>query len=318
MLRTAALEAVPAKTLAFSTTRPPLTLFKKREAAQPGRNGTPVEYEAAVRTLAVLQTQLRLEPLLKLFSREVSHAVPHSSVHYCKDMQVSELRVGRTARHQHSFRLVVEREELGRLCFSRGKPFTREETATLELLVSSLAYPLRNALQYEDAFIASLTDPLTGVYNRNMLQHALHREVGLSRRHHTPLSLVVVDIDGLKSVNDRYGHAAGDKFIVSIARCLCRSLRETDLVARFGGDEFAILLNNTNLRGAATLAENIRRRVEKTVPHFEDETLRASVSIGIASLGRQDNDDGLFLRADRALYRAKRAGRNCIKLSNSR
>ncbi len=265
----------------------------------------------------MLQTQLRLEPLLKLFSREVGQAVPHSSVEYYKDKEGTTLRIGRVARYRRRFRLVVEREELGRLCFYRGKPFTPEETATLELLVSSLAYPLRNALQYEDAFIASLTDPLTGVYNRNMLHRVLHREVGLSRRHRTPLSLIVVDIDGLKSVNDRYGHAIGDKFIRTIANCLSRSLRETDLVARFGGDEFAVLLSNTDRRGATVLAENIRRRVERTVPHGEDETLRASVSIGIATLGRQDDDADLFLRADRALYRAKRAGRNCIKLASS-
>lgn len=265
----------------------------------------------------MLQTTLQLEPLLRLFSREVGQVVPHSSVEYCKGKQAAGLRVGRLARYRRSFRLVVERREIGRLCFSRGKPFTREEAATLEFLVSSAAYPLRNALQYEDAFIASVTDPLTGVYNRNMLHHALHREVGLSRRHHTPLSLVIVDIDGLKSVNDSYGHAAGDKFIRTIADCLSRSLRETDLLSRFGGDEFAILLSNTDLRGAAVLAENIRRRVERTVPHFEDETLRASVSIGIASLARQDNDNGLFLRADRALYRAKRAGRNCIKVAGN-
>ncbi len=318
MLRTAVVPAEPDKTLAVST--PQALPALKRKASREGAKGrTPPEYDTALRTLAVLQTTLQLEPLLRLFSREVGQTVSHSSIQYYKKGQHgTELRVGRAARYRRSFRLVVERQEIGRLCFSRATPFSEEETAMLELLASSVAYPLRNALQYEHAFIASVTDPLTGVYNRNMLQHALHREVGLSRRHRTPLSLILLDIDGLKAVNDRHGHATGDKLIRAIAHCVAQSLRETDMLSRFGGDEFAILLTNTDLRGASVLAKNIRRRVEKTVSQSVDDAVKASVSIGIASLSRHDDHMGLFARADKALYRAKRAGRNCVKVAGVR
>lgn len=274
-------------------------------------------FDKALRTVAVLQTTLELGPLTRLFSREVSASVPHSSINYRNDEPEIDLAVGRTAKHACTFRLIVEKQSLGQITFTRGRAFTEKERARLEFLLLSLAYPLRNALQYEKAFQASLTDPLTGVHNRTAMEAALRREISLAHRHRTPLSLVILDIDGLKQVNDKYGHAAGDQLIKEVVDAVCGSLRETDLVSRYGGDEFTILLNNTARRGAAMLAENIREKIQSVACQFGDKTINVTVCMGVASLTGRDKHTGLFARADQALYDAKRQGRNCTKVAGA-
>ncbi len=274
-------------------------------------------YDTALRTIALLQTTLELNPLLRLFSREVGATVAHSSVHYRNNDCSIEASVGRSARYRRTFRVIVERRDLGRLTFSRGKPFTLRETALLEFLLSSLAYPLRNALRYENAFQASLTDPLTGVYNRGMLESALQREVSLARRHGAPLSLIILDIDGLKAVNDNFGHERGDHLIKAVARSVAGTLRRSDIFCRFGGDEFALVLSNTDQHGAAVLAETIRKRTAGITRIFDHQAVKVTVSVGVASLSGTEDDKTLFARADQALYRAKGAGRNCIKVAGA-
>jgi diguanylate cyclase (GGDEF)-like protein len=274
-------------------------------------------FDKALRTVAVLQTTLELEQLTKLFSREVGASVPHSSINYHNDEPEIDLTVGRAAKCTCTFRLIVEKQSLGQITFTRGRPFSEKESALLEFLLSSLAYPLRNALQYENAFQASLSDPLTGICNRTAMAAALRREISLARRHRTPLSLIIMDIDGLKRVNDKHGHAAGDQLIKVVVGAVCSSLRETDLVSRYGGDEFTILLNNTARRGATVLAENIRKQIQSVACQFEDKTIKVTVSMGVASLTGSDKHTGLFARADEALYDAKRQGRNCIKVAGT-
>ena len=274
-------------------------------------------YDTALRTIALLQTTLELHPLLRLFSRAVGATVSHSSVRYHNGRPGVDLTVGRSARYRRTFHVIVEKQDLGQLTFTRGKPFTARETALLEFLLSSVAYPLRNALQYEDAFQASLTDPLTGVYNRSMLESSLHREVSLARRHNVPLSLIILDIDEFKVVNDKFGHDTGDNLIKAVARSVAGSLRKTDIFCRFGGDEFALLLSNTSEQGAVVLAETIRKRIEGITRIFDHHAVKVTVSIGVASLSPTENHETLFSRADEALFRAKGAGRNCIKVANA-
>ncbi len=315
MLRTTN-ESVTAKTVDFSGKSAGRTTSAAWLKTPP--NGSSQRgFDKALRTVAVLQTTLELEQLAKLFSREVGASVPHSSINYRNHRPEIDLTVGRTAKHTCTFRLLVEKQDLGQVTFTRGKAFTEKESALLEFLLSSLAYPLRNALQYENAFQASLTDPLTGIYNRTAMEAALRREISLAHRHRTPLSLIIMDIDRLKQVNDKYGHVAGDQLIKAVVDAVCGSLRQTDLVSRYGGDEFTILLNNTARRGAAVLAENIREKIQSVACQFEDKTINVTASMGVASLTGRDKHTGLFARADQALYDAKRQGRNCIKVAGA-
>ena len=271
--------------------------------------------DRALRTVAVLQTTLELEPLIRLFAREAAVTVAHSSMTYYNERHQIEQTVGRVAKHILTYRLVIDKTELGHLAFTRGKPFTEKEAAQLKYLLGSLVYPLRNALQYKHVFDASLTDALTGVYNRAGMEMALRREISLSRRHKTPLSLIILDIDGFKQVNDDYGHEVGDELLKLVADAVSHCLRTSDIVCRYGGDEFTILLSNTGLNGAAVLAQHIREKVENTKMLLESHAINVTVSIGIAFSSDSDTNKDLFARADEALYLAKKNGCNQIQLA---
>ncbi len=160
----------------------------------------------------------------------------------------------------------------------------------------------------------STTDGLTKLYNHRYFQDQLTREIKRAERTGEELSLILVDIDNFKRLNDEYGHSAGDVVLRSIADVMQENVRDIDLLARYGGEEFALLATRTGLRGAAGLAEKIRVAVgEATIPiEFEDEIvrLRTTVSIGVARF--RGDRRAFFNDADRALYRAKASGKDCV------
>ena len=160
------------------------------------------------------------------------------------------------------------------------------------------------------------TDPLTGTGNRYHLQQRLNQEVHYSQRHKEPLGMLLADLDFFKSVNDSHGHLAGDAVLKSLGDLLLDSVRTEDAVFRYGGEEFCVLLRNTNAEGMLVLAERIRSRVEDTPVDFENLALRVTISIGAAILPAEDKGDDatLLYRADMALYQAKAAGRNQVVL----
>ncbi len=160
----------------------------------------------------------------------------------------------------------------------------------------------------------STTDSLTGLSNRRALDHALHHEFARARRNRSPLSLIAVDIDHFKRINDRYGHPVGDEVLIQLGQILLESVRETDTAARAGGEEFAILLPDTPLGQAKVLAERLHRKFNDT--RWPVETVTAS--FGVACIGPAIDDARALLKAaDRALYEAKAAGRNRLILATA-
>jgi len=279
--------------------------------AEAGGGGTaPRHLARALQIATVLQTSLELEKVIELFSREVAETIPHSSIAYRNSARQLQLTLGEPAACQVSYRLVVAGQPVGQLGLSRERAFTEAETQELEYLLCSLVYPLLNALKYREAVDSALTDALTGLANRKVFETALEREVKLARRHGTPLSLIVVDIDDFKTINDRFGHSQGDAVLRTVARALADCVRDTDVLARFGGEEFVLLLNNTGREGACRLAERLRSSVAHTVTGGDPEFLEVTVSLGVASLAADDGPHSLFERADQALYRAKAEGKN--------
>lgn len=160
------------------------------------------------------------------------------------------------------------------------------------------------------------TDPLTGLPNRRVLVERLAAEVERSKRYGTQVSILLLDIDHFKRVNDGHGHLVGDEVLVGIAQLLRLAVRAVDVVARYGGEEFVVILPETAPEGATTFAERVRERVaEHPFPDPSGRTLRLTTSIGIATFPgpRIDSVEDLVARADEALYRAKAEGRNRVR-----
>ena len=160
-----------------------------------------------------------------------------------------------------------------------------------------------------------LNDSLTGLRNRRGFDIALAAEVATSRSSGRPLSLIMADIDYFKSINDRYGHPAGDDVLRWFARILSANMKGRDTVARYGGEEFAIILPQTTLENAATLAGQIKQHLESQLwkkPGASNTMLKITASYGVAQLGETEGTSGLIARADAKLYESKSGGRNRV------
>jgi diguanylate cyclase (GGDEF)-like protein/PAS domain S-box-containing protein len=159
------------------------------------------------------------------------------------------------------------------------------------------------------------TDGLTGIANREHFLETATREIALARRHGRQLSLLALDVDRFKAVNDTHGHAAGDAALVSLVRTCEAALREGDVVGRLGGDEFAVLMPETSSAVAGHVAARLHRALADAGLEWRGQRLPLEVSVGVASLGPDgDTVDALLGRADRSLYEAKRQGRNRVVL----
>lgn len=158
------------------------------------------------------------------------------------------------------------------------------------------------------------TDALTGLANRRRFMEQATRDFALARRHHKPLSLLLLDCDHFKKINDTYGHEAGDHVLVALAGEMTRHLRHTDMVGRIGGEEFAIILPETPSQGALAVAEQIRAAIASVQVDTAAGPIRVSASLGVASCSDEIEDLAMLMRAaDRALYTAKQAGRNRVE-----
>jgi diguanylate cyclase (GGDEF)-like protein len=161
----------------------------------------------------------------------------------------------------------------------------------------------------------STTDRLTQLHNRGHWEECLQHEYARHRRYGSQASLVMFDIDHFKRINDSYGHYVGDKVIEQVASIVRSHVRDTDIAGRYGGEEFVILLPDTDKQGAACFAERLRRMVSETTVMHEEQAIRFTISLGVADLSEQcDGHKTLIVRADTALYDSKRNGRDRVTL----
>ena len=186
--------------------------------------------------------------------------------------------------------------------------------AALSMLSLQAAAALVRTRLYEQAERLATTDGLTGLLNRRTLATQLAARVREAQRYRRPLSLLLIDVDHFKKVNDTHGHPAGDAVLRGVAAVARAQARETDLVARYGGEELAVVLPETDAAGARAIAERLRAAVESTAHATDQGALRVTVSVGVATWpGGGQNGDELLTTADRALYRAKQTGRNRVE-----
>ncbi len=263
-----------------------------------------------------LQTTLDLESLIELFAQVIKTQFDYDSLSYKTPEADMELNYGqRTGRNRFSYDLKVMETDLGVIEMTRGRKLRQSEIEQLENLLAALLYPLRNALLYRAAIHSAFIDSLTGVKNRTAFDSNFSRDVEYSHRKASELSLMVLDIDLFKRINDNYGHIVGDNVLRQVAQCVEHTIRSSDALYRYGGEEFAIVLNGTDEAGALLLAERIRQNVEELVLDSLTD-VRISVSLGLAVLRDDEDADRLFERADEALYQAKRDGRNRVTSAN--
>lgn len=268
----------------------------------------------------VLQTTLDPKHLIELFSMEAGELIVHQGVHYINNDIDLKVKFGRQARHSCTYTLHIGDEPLGKLRFRRNERFTEAETAAIEKLLCSLLYPLRNALLHQDALQLAQKDPLTGVYNRKALDEMFKSEFSHAERHGSSCSLIMLDIDHFKSINDQYGHIIGDCALKKVASMISECKRDSDLLFRYGGEEFVILTRDTSLKGTELLAERIRRHIGNNTCSCSGSNLSITVSAGISTIRTGDTPISLLERADKALYCAKENGRNqvCIEKPDTR
>jgi len=264
-----------------------------------------------------LVTTLEVDRCIEIFMQAVAEDLPFDGFHYTvkRPEPAIDLHFGRQSRHNCSYNLSIDEIVLGELTLYRGRKFAESELKHLEKMLCVLVHPLKNAIMYRKAILLSQTDALTGLNNRAAFDRDIDRELSLADRQGRTLTLMLLDIDYFKNVNDQYGHAAGDEVIRVVAEHMQEVTRTSDVLFRYGGEEFAIILSDVDSLTAMDVAERIRLSLKNRVINFNDHEIKITVSIGMGCYQQNEGRQSLFERTDKALYLAKEMGRDLIKIS---
>lgn len=266
---------------------------------------------------SLLQTTLKIEPLFDLFFGQLQHLIKINSCHYCFPDKNLDIKLGKATTHTADYSLKLGDDILGNIILSRKQRFTETELLHIESLLGILIYPLRNALSYRDAIQQALSDPLTGLGNRGALEQAIDHQWQMAQRYEQHFCVLMLDIDHFKNINDSYGHAVGDSVLQAVAHSISATTRQTDVAYRYGGEEFVVILNKSELLGASIIAERIRENIAAlNVPvDSQGNTISVTISIGGSCSAHNNSPSELMKQADKVLYLAKNSGRNRVELS---
>ena len=205
--------------------------------------------------------------------------------------------------------------QIGTLALAPSVGREADAMALLSLVARELGAPLRIAVLMDESQRLATVDPLTGLLNRRAFLEVMHTELAHAKRYGSPFSLLLLDVDHFKLVNDTHGHAAGDQVLSAVGALLQRELRAPDTAARWGGEEFVIALRSTGETGAVGAGDRIRTALQALEIGPPGKTIRVTASIGAAQCASGESVEGITERADQAMYRAKLGGRNRVELS---
>ncbi|MBN2271435.1 MAG: sensor domain-containing diguanylate cyclase [Sedimentisphaerales bacterium] len=192
--------------------------------------------------------------------------------------------------------------------------FGEADIALIELLSQLIGASIGNVKLFEKMQRQASTDGLTGLVNHKTFYEILEKELWRSRRYGGRISLIMVDVDNLKRVNDTHGHRAGDRVITEVSRRIKGCIRQIDVAARYGGDEFAVILPNTMLSDAQVVAERVVEAVASCPTSWNGEEIPLSVSVGLGEYDSDTNPEDITSKSDEALYMAKQAGKNTVRV----
>lgn len=262
-----------------------------------------------------LSATLSLETQLGILAEELGETVPFDALNYRHRIARQDFvfSTGMGGPHRCEYRLTLEGVNCGTLILNRRRKFSEEELQVIETIISIAICSLRNACQHTAIEQAALTDPLTNIPNKRALHEALARSSQLADRHKKPYSLILCDLDHFKLVNDNHGHVVGDHLLQMAANAIERSLRVSDSVYRFGGEEFAVLLPHTATQDASNVADRVRETIAAIKIDCGESVLSVTVSCGVAKHIAGETAEQWLARADEAMYRAKQQGRNCTR-----
>jgi len=213
--------------------------------------------------------------------------------------------------------MVAQGEALGVVCLTSDAPFLDAQRERLVTATRHVALSLANLRLHDTLHRQSVCDPLTGLFNRRYLQATLDRELHRARRRELPVSVLMIDVDHFKRFNDDFGHDVGDLVLQEVGRLLRRATRAEDIVCRYGGEEFVVIMPEATLEVGAARAEVLRAQVERLRIAHQGETLRpVSISAGVSAFpGHGEEIAGLLQAADAALYQSKAGGRNRVTVA---
>jgi len=249
-----------------------------------------------------LQTTLDIDKLLDIFAIEATRYVDFSGLYFKSQGLNKVLRGSRKAKKERRFELKIDNTFIGTLSYGINTPISLTNYKVLEQLHQCLLHPLKNAIAYHAAIELAMQDALTGLGNRRYFDEQLKRAMHNANRHHSLTGLVLGDLNKFKAINDTYGHVAGDLALQEFANVLRLCIRDSDSLFRFGGDEFAIIVENAN-DTALTIIES-RINVALTSNALLSK-YKLGCSIGSTFMNRADNEVSFFKRADETLYRSK-------------
>lgn len=192
--------------------------------------------------------------------------------------------------------------------------FSREDVAVIELFSQLIGGSIGNIKLFEKTQHQATTDGLTGFANHMTFYEILEKELWRCRRYGGQISLIMIDVDNLKKINDRYGHRAGDRVLKEISKRIKGCIRQIDTAARYGGDEFTVILPNTSLADATVAAERMLDVVSRSPITWDNEQIALSVSIGLGEYNPESSPEDITSRSDQALYTAKQDGKNTVRI----
>ncbi|MEZ5529412.1 MAG: GGDEF domain-containing protein [Porticoccaceae bacterium] len=246
--------------------------------------------------------------IIHLFMQWLKEIQWIDSVGYLHPTEQLSLTYGSTKPHNVHYTLQLEDQPLGELIISRKRRFLETELQFHEIALAAAAPYLRNALDHQTVKHKAFHDSLTGIMNRSAMEELLAKEVTRAQRHGHELSIIVVDIDNFKKINDEKGHIVGDLVLKQVSQHIKNQLRNSDLLFRYGGDEFIAILPNTGYTGALHVSNQISDTPQAvaTRPNPATPTPKLSIGFSCYQYGEEAND--LIHRADQAMYEAKRGG----------